>query len=48
MEYESIFDFLKEDERFNHVYDMCISMEKSFISNSYNTSLIISVCFVIV
>lgn len=42
MEYESIFDFLKEDERFNHVYDMCISMEKSFISNSYNTSLIIS------
>ena len=42
MAYESIFDFLKEDERFLQVYDMCTSMEKSMISNSYNTSLIVS------
>ena len=42
MEYESIFDFLREDERFLQVYNMCISMEKSFISNSFNASLILS------
>ena len=42
MEYESIFDFLKEDARFSQVYDMCINMEKSIIDNSYNASLILS------
>lgn len=42
MGYESIFDFLKSDERFLNAYNMCISMEKSIISNSYNASLILS------
>lgn len=42
MEYESIFDFLENDERFSDVYNICISMEKSIISNSYNASLILS------
>lgn len=42
MNYKSIFDFLKSDERFQQVYNMCISMEKSIISNSYNASLILS------
>ena len=42
MVYESIFDFLKEDERFLQIYNMCISMEKSIIGNSYNASLILS------
>ena len=42
MTYESIFDFLNEDERFKHVHSMCISMEKEIISNSYNVSLFIS------
>lgn len=42
MVYESIFDFLKSDERFADAYNMCISMEKSIISNSYNASLVIS------
>lgn len=42
MVYESIFDFLKDDDRLIHVYNMCISMEKSIISNSYNASLILS------
>ena len=42
MEYESIFDFLKEDARFSQVYNMCIDMEKSIIDNSYNASLILS------
>ena len=42
MEYESIFDFLKDDERFSEVYNMCISMEKSMIINAYNASLILA------
>ena len=42
MNYESIFDFLKSDERFIQVYNMCVSMEKSIIGNSYNASLILS------
>lgn len=42
MSYESIFDFLNSDERFKHVHNMCISMEKEIISNSYNVSLFIS------
>ena len=42
MIYESIFDFLKVDDRFLQVYNMCVSMEKSIISNSYNASLILS------
>ena len=42
MEYESIFDFLKSDERFLNAYNMCVSMEKSIIDNSYNASLILS------
>lgn len=42
MEYKSIFDFLKADERFSNVYMMCISMEKAIITNSYNESLILS------
>ena len=42
MNHESIFDFLKSDVRFLHVYDICVSMEKSIIGNSYNASLILS------
>lgn len=42
MVYESIFDYLKEDERFLQVYNMCISMEKAILTNSYNASLILS------
>ena len=42
MSYESIFDFLNSDERFKQVHNMCISMEKEIISNSYNASLIVS------
>lgn len=34
MEYKSIFDFLKNDERFDEVYKRCIEMEKSIINES--------------
>lgn len=42
MVYESIFDFLKDDERFLQIYRMCIIVEKAIISNDYNASLILS------
>lgn len=34
MEYKSIFDFLKNDERFDDVYKRCVEMEKSIINRS--------------
>lgn len=34
MEYKSVFDFLKNDERFDDVYKRCIEMEKSIIDQS--------------
>lgn len=34
MEYKSIFDFLKSDERFEEAYKRCIEMEKSIIHKS--------------
>ena len=42
MEFDSIFDFLKNDNDFIQAYNMCISMEKSLIGKSYNESLILS------
>lgn len=34
MGYNSIFDFLKNDDRFDEVYNLCIEMEKSILNNS--------------
>lgn len=41
MDYKSIFDFLKDDDRFNSVYDKCIEVEKSIIQNSSNAIFIL-------
>lgn len=39
MEYNSIFDFLKEDKSFKDIYELCIQFEKSIINNCYNIAL---------
>ena len=41
MEYKSIFDFMKNDERFDDVYKRCIEMEKSIINRSDYTPFIL-------
>ena len=40
MEYESVFDFLKDDESFYDIYNHCKSMEKEIILESYDLSLV--------
>ena len=41
MEYKSIFDFLKDDEKFDDIYEKCIEVEKSIIQKSSNAIFIL-------
>ena len=36
---ESIFEFLRDDNKFNQIYDDCVSFEKNILISSYSTSL---------
>lgn len=40
MEYESVFDFLKDEEEFNDIYKDCKSMERQIILESYDLSFV--------
>lgn len=39
MEYESAFKFLSEDNKFNQIYQECLSFENTLLNNLYTTSL---------
>ena len=39
MDYESTFKFLSDDNKFNHIYQECLSFENNLLNNLYTSSL---------
>ena len=40
MEYKSVFDFLKEEDDFQEVYEQCKKMEREIVLESYDLSFV--------